>query len=468
MTFYGPIRHFALCAALCLFSALPAHAQSIIRDTEIEADMAEWFKPIFEAAGMSPDQVNIILVQDDQINAFVAGGNNIFFYTGLLQKTENPGEVIGVMAHELGHITGGHLIRGREAMESASYESLLGMILGGAAAIASGDGGAAVTIGAAGSSMAQRSFLKYSRAFESSADQAALRFMGSAHINPTGMESFMHKLEDQELRPTDQQSEYVQSHPLTRDRVETIAQRVSQSPDKDKPYPAEWVKEHKMMLAKLSGFITPQQVAWNYDDRDNSRESVTARAIAAYRTNDVAKALKLSDQLLAMEPNNPYFLELKGQMLMDFSRVKEAVPYYEKAIALKPDAGLIRTSLAHAQIETAGNDNAKLQKAVQNLNLALKTEPRSTAIHRFLATAYGRMGDEPRARLHLAEEALLQRKYSYAKSQALAAQKDLKTGSADWIRAGDILNNISYEKGLRDRDDNDDDDGEEKEKGRRS
>lgn len=453
MKFYRLIRFFALSALCAMLWTAPAAAQTIIRDTEIEADMAEWFAPVFKAAGMSPDQVNIIIVQDDQINAFVAGGSNIFFFTGLLQKTENPGEVIGVMAHELGHITGGHLIRGREAMEQASYESILGMILGGAATLATGDGGAMATIGAGANSMAQRRFLKHTRAFESSADQAALKFLGAAHLNPTGLETFMHKLEGQELRPESQQSEYVRSHPLTRDRIATIEARVEQSPDKDKAYPDEWNKQHRMMLAKLRGYITPQQVVWTYDDRDNSRESVTARTIAAYRTNDVAKALKLSDQMLAMEPNNPYFLELRGQMLMDFGRVAEAASYYEKAVAQKPDAALIRTALAHAQIETAGNDKSKLQKAVQNLTFAQEKEPKSTRVHRLLATAYGRMGDEPRAKLHLAEEALLQRKYDYAKNQAVAAQKGLKSGSADWIRAGDILNYITYEKDRKGGDD---------------
>lgn len=434
---------FSAGLALVLLGAAPsAFAQTVIRDTEIEEDMAEWFAPIFKAAGMSPDQVNIILVQDDQINAFVAGGSNIFFYTGLLQKTQGPAEVIGVMAHELGHITGGHLIRGREAMEQASYESILGMILGVGAAIATGDGGAAATIGTGASSMAQRKFLRYSRTFEASADQAALRYMDSAGMDPAGLENFLKKLEGQELRPESQQSEYVRSHPLTRDRVQTVIARAESSSNKGKPVPAAWERQHKMMLAKLMGFVTPQQVAWTYDDRDNSRESVTARAVAAYRTNDVARALKLSDQLLAMEPQNPYFLELKGQMLVDFGRLAEAIPYYEKAVALKPGAGLIRTALAHAQIETAGNDPAKLKKAIGNLDAALKSEPRSTRIHRLLATAWGRSGDESRAKLHLAEEALLQRRRDYAKSLAQQAKAGLKSGSADWIRANDILNYI--------------------------
>jgi predicted Zn-dependent protease len=441
-------RIFLLALLLALLPA-QANAQVLIRDTEIEAYMQEWLKPVFAAANMSPDQVKIIIVQDDQINAFVAGGSNIFLYTGLLMKTDNPGEVIGVASHELGHITGGHLIRGREAMEQASYESILGMILGGAAAIATGDGSAIGAIGAGASSMAQRKFLTYSRAFESSADQAAMKFMDGAMLNPSGLESFMHKLEDQELMSSDRQSQYVRTHPLTRDRIDSINSRVAQSPYKDKPYPATWDAQHKIMIAKLTGFIRPGQVAWTYDDRDNSLPSLTARAIGAYRTNDVARALKLGDQLIAAAPN-AYNYELKGQMLMDFGRVKEAIPFYEKAVAQKPDAGLIRLALAHAQIETAGNNNAQLQKAIDHLKVALKTEPRSSRAHRLLATAYGRMGDESRAKLHLAEEATLQGKYSYAREQATGALKGLKSGSSDWIRANDILSYVQTQKGAND------------------
>lgn len=444
-------RSFRFFLGLMLLAALlptPAQAQTVIRDTEIEAYMQEWLSPVFAAAGMSPDQVKIIIVQDDKINAFVAGGSNIFLYTGLLMKTDNAGEVIGVASHELGHIAGGHLIRGREAMEQASYESILGMILGVGAAIATGDGGAAGAVSTAGNSMATRRFLTYSRAFEASADQAALTYMNKAQINPTGLESFMHKLEGEELLASDRQSEYVQTHPLTRTRIESIATRVAQSPYKTKPYPAKWDEEHKIMIAKLVGFIRPGQVAWTYDDRDNSIPSLTARAIGAYRTNDVQRALKLADQLIAADPN-AYNYELKGQMLKDFGRVKESVPFYEKAIAKKPDAGLIRLALAHAQVETAGNNAALLQKAIDNLKIVLKTEPKSTLAHRMLATAYGRMGDESRAKLHLAEEATLQGKYSYAKEQATSALKGLKSGSADWIRANDLLNYVQTQKDRR-------------------
>lgn len=423
-----------------------ANAQIVIRDTEIESYMAEWFAPIFKAADMSPDQVKIILVQDSQTNAFVAGGANIFFYTGLLEKTENVDEVIGVMAHELGHISGGHIIRAREAMENASYESLLGAIVGVGAAVIAGDPAAAGVIGAGGAGMAQRGFLKTARTFESSADQFGISKMEKAGFSPQGLATFLDKLASQELLPASQQSPYVRTHPLTRDRVETVDAAVARSALKDKAMPAEWTEQHKRMKAKLIGYITPQQVAWVYDDRDHGIAADTARAVAAYRQNQVADALKRADALIAREPNNPYFHELKGQMLKDFGRLSESIPSYEKALSIKPDAALIRADLAHVIIETSGQDTAKLEKALGYLDTALLKEPRSGRIHRLMATAYGRMGNDPLARLHLAEEAYLQRNIPYAKQQVEVALKGLKPGSREYLRAQDLLTALENEK----------------------
>lgn len=439
-------RLFVFVLLLIGTAVQPARAQSIIRDTEIEDYMKGWFEPVFNAAGMNGDQVNVIIVDDPAVNAFVAGGANIFLYTGLIQKTENPGELIGVVSHELGHIAGGHLIRGREAMENASYESILSAIVGVGAAVASGNAGAAAAIGTGGASMAQRRMLATSRTYESSADQAALRFLNKAGINPTGLKTFMEKLEDEEFRPSSQQSEYVQTHPMTRNRIDAIEGGVSQSTSRDKPLPAAWSEQHARMKAKLLGFMQPGQVAWTYDDLDHSIPSLYARTIAAYRQNRVKEALALSDKLIAAEPKNPYFHEIKGQMLVDFGRVAEGIAPYEKALALDPNAALIRIELAHAQIETAGNDAGKLRKAIDNLQRAQRAEPRSTQVHRLMATAYGRMGNEPAARLHLAEEAILQGRKDYAKSHADYAVANLPKGSADRLRAQDILSFIALNK----------------------
>lgn len=439
----APITRYITLISLLVLTVFcintPANAQTIIRDSEIESYLSEWFAPIFQANNLSSSQVKIIMVQDDDINAFVAGGSNIFFFTGLIEKTENPGELIGVMAHELGHISGGHLVRGREAMEQASYESILGTIIGVGAAVASGNGGAAAAGSMASNSMAQRRFLSKSRTFEASADQAAVTSMNRSDMNPQGLLTFMQKLEGQELLPASQQSEYIQSHPLTGNRINSIQAGVDKSANKDKNFPPKWIEQHARLKAKLMGYIHPEQVAWRYDDKDQSVPARYARAVANYRNNKIDAALSQINSLITAEPNNPYFYELKGQMLIDFGRVKQGIEPLQKAVNLSPNDGLIRISLAHAQIEsTSGNDKI-LDSAIENLKIALQKEPKSTQIHRLLATAYGRQNKDAYARLHLAEEALLQNNLPYAKQQAGIALKALPAKSAASLRANDII-----------------------------
>ena len=301
-----------------------AAAQTVIRDTEIEQSMKAWFAPIFEAAQIDQDIVDIVIVQDPQINAFVAGGANIFFYTGLLQKTDGPGEVIGIMAHELGHISGSHLTRAQEALRNASRESLLGILLGIGAAAVTGEGGAAAAIGTGTRSVAERRFLATSRAYEASADQAALKTMHDAKMSTKGFLTFLQKLESEEFLPSSQQSEYVRTHPLTSNRIERVARQVEESPYKDKAFPKIWREQHARMNAKLVAFISPEQVPWIYDDQDTGIPAQYARAIAAYRQSKSKEALSLIDKLIAQEPQNPFFHELKGQALFEFGRRKES------------------------------------------------------------------------------------------------------------------------------------------------
>jgi predicted Zn-dependent protease len=447
----------AIMAMAAPFMLPTAHAQgapTVIRDSEIEAILQDWTSPLVAAAGLEPGSVNFIIVQDSDINAFVAGGANIFIYTGLIEKTKNPGELIGVIAHELGHIRGGHLIRTREAMENASYESILGMVLGVGAAILSGDGGAAAAVSTGAQAQAMRRFLSFSRAQESSADQSALDEFNQAQMNPEGFMSFMQTLESQELLPASQQSAYMRSHPMTRDRIAAIESGVNKSPYKNKPLPAEWDEQHARFLAKLIGFISPGKVAWEYDDRDQSLHARYARTIAAYRESRVDQSLKMMDQLLAEEPNNPYFHELKGQMLMDYGRLDAAETSLRRAVELAPKAPLIRILYAHTLIENSrnGQNKADVTEAISQLNRAQRDESRSPRIHRLLATAYGYLGQESEAQLHLAEEAVLQRRYKDAKRLAQTASGAMKHGSRSWLRAQDILSYISTVEKNKDKD----------------
>lgn len=432
---------------LTTLHAIPVSAQSLIRDTEIETTLREWGTPIFKAAELNPEAVKIILIQNNAINAFVAGGSNIFFYTGLLEKTDGPGEVIGVLAHETGHITGGHLIRTRDALERASYESIIGTILGIGAAVLSGDSGAAVAVSSGSTTLAQRRFLAHSRIQESSADQAALTFFEKAKLNPTGLSTFMDKLKAETLIPESQQSEYIRTHPLVDNRVEALQARIQESPYTGTALSKKWQEQHARMKAKLIGFIHPNQIPWVYDDNDKSVAADYARAIAAYRENKVEEAIKRIDDLIEREPKNPYFHELKGQMLLDFSRVSDAAFAYAQALQILPNAPLIQIAYAHALIESAKNDEPKyLNEAIKNLESALRQEPRTSRAHRFLATAYGRLGQESAAKIHLAEEAVLQRRISYAREHANAVLAQENEGSLLWLKAKDILSFIETMK----------------------
>lgn len=435
----------ALVTAVLFTGAVRAQgvaAPVVLRDAETEDILKEWAKPVILSAGLDPAAIRIILVQDKAVNAFVAGGPNIFIYTGLLLKAENPAEILGVIAHELGHISGGHLVRLRGASENASYESILGTALGIGAAILTGEGRIGAAVAAGSQATALNRLLAFSRVQESSADQAALTALDAACLSAGGLLSFMQKLEADEFLPAEQQTAWARTHPLARDRVEALRAGYERARCHGKPLPTEWQDQYERLRAKLLGFLSPERVAWDYRDTDKSIPADYARAVAAWRQNRVADALRLIDGLIVREPDNPFFLELKGQMLTDFGRVAESVPAYRRASELYPLSGLIRAAYAHSLIETAGQNIAQLDEAITQLERAARDDPRSARPWRLLATAWGRKGDEPMARLFLAEEALSGRRIDDARRHAEAALNGLPAGGTAQRRAQDILSFI--------------------------
>ena len=420
-----------------------ADAQSIIRDTEIELTLNSFLKPVLEQASINGRKVDIKIVDSMDINAFVAGGHNIFFYTGLLLETENPEELIGVMAHETSHISLGHLIRLREAMEHASAQSVLASVLGIMAAIGTGKPEAAAAVSMGGQSMAMRQFLSHTRIQESSADQSAVKYLQSIHVPLTGMLSFMQKLESQELLPSSQQSKYIRTHPLTQDRISFLEHAVETMKVSDSQVPAIWNEWHKRMQAKLTGFLFPDKALRLKGD---SIASIYARSIAYYRKNEIKKSLSLLELLLEKEPDNPYFYELKAQVLLESGRVSESIPFYKRAVSLLPEAGLIRVSLAHALLEAHPKKEKEFLEIITHLKTAEKTENRSPRLQRLLATAYGRIDKEGLSRVHLAEEALLQNRLQDANKQAHLALGHLEEGSASWLRVHDLLRAMAVQQ----------------------
>lgn len=432
-----PFRRLAVIvavAALLLAPPAPAQAQGlqIIRDDEIEQTLRAFARPILEQAGLSPATVRLVLIQDPTLNAFVAGGQNIFFHTGLLLQVKTPAELEGVIAHESGHIASGHLARSRIEMDNLTTQALIGQILGFAIAIGAKSGDAAMAATSATQSVALRAMLRHSRIQESAADQAGVRFLQDAGLPVDGFMTFMQQLAAQELLPESQQSEYVRTHPVSQDRVDFLRSVVDTNPGRGR-IPAGWDARLARLQTKLEAYLTPDRALLRRGDDTTTRYG---RTIAYYRKGDFPKALALADTLIKDEADNPYFHELKGQMLFESGKVNEALAPYAKAAQLAPEAGLIAAAYGHALLEARP---ARLDEAVRQLQRALSIEPKQAMTHQLLAIAYGRQGKEGLSRLHLAERSLLQGKYKDARTEANLALNALPASGASRQRALDIL-----------------------------
>ena len=450
-----------LIAAFVLLWALlvtgPVHAQdasrtSYIRDAEIENTIRTFVTPIFEAAGLPPNDIRIIIIDDKRLNAFVAGGLNIFINSGLIQRVESPNQLIGVIAHETGHIAGGHLARMQEEMKGLSTQAIIGMVLGAAAAVATGKAGALMAGNAAGMQAAERNFLSYSRTQESAADQAGLRFLEATHQSARGLADFLDVLADQELLSVGRQDPYLRTHPITRDRVEAVHAFADRSKWKDAPDPPAFIAAHARMRAKLDGYMEPRLALSKYRESDKGVPARYARAIAYYRLLEIPKALQLLEGLIAEFPQDPYFHELRGQILFENGRVPEAVTSYETAVRLLPDAALIRRDYARAEMETG--DPGRLKHAIRDLEQVVRQESDDSGAWRLLGTAYGKDDQIGMASLALAQAAIIRGERREARAHAERAQRLLPHGSPAWLRAEDIR--IASR---RDRDGNDNPDG---------
>ena len=428
-----------LLSLVLIFATLPslAHAQglSIIRDTEIERTLDKWVEPILSQAGLSNDQVNIALVNSGDVNAFVAGGSNIFIYSGLIQTAEYPEEILGVIAHEVGHITGGHLIASRRAMEKASYQSMLAMVLGVGAAIATGDGGAASAISIGGSGLAQRGFYGHSRIQESAADQAGLKYLAGTDINPQGIVSFLGKLEGQELLPASQQSEYMRTHPLTRNRIDTMRVAVQNLSNNNPLGVSDKQADFDFIKAKLMAFREPQMVSRYYDANSDKDVDLYANGIMQYQKKNFDESISIFDRLINQNPKNPYFIEMKAQTLRDAGRLSESEVAYKKTLSMMTgDAPLIQNALAHVMIE-----QQKSGADIEDLLLSsIQSDSRDSEAYRLMATLKGRKGLEAEAQYYMAERATLNGRKSEARRLLALSLNGEKLPPALKIKANDL------------------------------
>lgn len=414
-----------------------ASALSLIRDSEIETTIRTFSTPLFEAGGLNPDSVRIYLVADDQLNAFVAGGMNMFLNTGLLRRADNANQLIGVIAHETGHITGGHLTQLSQRLRTASSTAMVSTILGILAGVATGSGEAGAAIIQGGQGLAMDSLLGFSRAQESAADQTALLLLDRTGQSSRGMRDFLRKLEDQELMPPSRQDAYLRTHPLTRDRIEHVESHLSRSPLADAPDPPHFETLFKRMQAKLQGFMdSPTRTLSRIPEDAPGIEARYTRAIALFRLGEIDRALPVIETLIAEESDNPYFHELKGQMLFEHGRIADALEPYQNAMERAPDAPLIRLALARVQI--ALDDRNLLEPAIRNLLRVTAQESDNAFAWDQLAVAYGRDEQFGLSALASAEAAMARGLPGEALDHVTRGERRIQEGSPGWLRLQDI------------------------------
>jgi predicted Zn-dependent protease len=445
------LRAVAVATALAVAAAGgPARAQSpdglpIIRDAEIEQLLRDYTAPILRAAGLAQQNVHIVIINNRAFNAFVVDGRRIFINVGALMDANTPNEIIGVLAHESGHIAGGHLARMREELAKAQTAAIISLLAGVGATIAgarAGPNSGAANIGMAAlqapQSVIQRTLLSYVRAQEEQADKAGVKFLTATGQSPKGMYDTFKRFADKIEFQTRFIDPYLQTHPMPKERMEALAEIAKSSPYWSKKDPPELQLRHDMMRAKLSGFIErPDTVMRRYPLSDTSLPARYARAISTYRYGDLHAAVAQIDGLIQAQPNNPYFYELKGQALLENGHAAEAVGPLRHAAALAPDATLIRVMLGQALVAT--NQPKAAEEAIPLLRTAVAREPDMADGYSQLAMAYGRKGDLAEADLAGAEAAFARGDYRTARDLATRAKAHFPTGSPGWVRADDIV-----------------------------
>lgn len=430
------LRAAAIAIASLALVAKPVMAQQILRDAETEAFMADMSGPLVSAAGMEPRNVQVLVLNDPEINAFVAGGQYVWVHSGLIAAADNVNQLQGVVAHELGHIEGGHIIRSSEGMKAATGITLLSLVLG-AAAIAAGGAEAGMGILGMGQQAAMGKFLAFSRVQESSADLAGARYLSKAGLSGKGSLEFFKKLQNQEYRlAIPQEDSYGRTHPLSGERINVLREVYTVDPAWDKPIDPKLEARFERIKAKLVGFVSePTQTLIKYPESDQSLPAHYARAYAWHKSAYPDKAIAEVNALLAAQPHDPYFLELKGQVLLESGRPADAIPPLREAVQLTQQP-LIATMLGHALIAT--EDDKNFAEAEQVLRNAVARDRENPFAWYQLGVVYERRGDTPRAALATAERYALMGQDQMALRSADAAMQALKPGTVDYLRAQDI------------------------------
>ena len=423
--------------AMAVSAAPAAHAQSVIRDAEIESTIRSYWDPILRAADIDPANTELVILQDFSINAFVTNSHTMFIHTGLITAVETPNELKGVIAHETGHMAGMHVSQSREAMSRASRPAMLSIGLG-ILAIAAGAPSAGAALIAGSQQFAYANFVQFTQAQESKADQAAATLLEASGQSGQGLLDFANRqFRYNEMRSASRVPPWMRTHPLWSDRIQALRQRVGEGAHLavvDRP---EELASLKLIQAKLFGYVErPSRTFIKYPDTDTSAAARYARSIAAMQASDFPRADREAASLTREFPANPYYHELVGEILLNSGRVVESIPHQRRALELKPDSALLQVNLGRAL--AAVKTDASNDEAITVLQAATRIEPDNATAWFELSQAYDRKGDEGMARLASAELRFAVGDYAAARSFAERAKERLSRETPSWRRAADI------------------------------
>jgi predicted Zn-dependent protease len=443
----------AVIAAVALASApmSPALAQSAkgpptIRDTEAEQLLRDYTRPILRVAGLEKQNIQVVIINESAFNAFVADGHRIFVNYGAIMQSETPNQLIGVLAHETGHLAGGHLAKMHEQIAQAQTQMIIAMLLGAGALVAGARGGnsnsglsnaGAAAIAGPGE-MIRRNLISYVRQQEENADRAGVKFLTATAQSPKGMYDTFKRFTNDSLFSAHGADPYLQSHPMPAERVAALEELARSSPYWDKKDDPALQLRHDMVRAKISAFMERQDTVYRrYPMSNDSLPARYAHAITTYLHGDLRSALTQIDGLIQLQPNNPYFYELRGQALLEGGKPAEAIIPLRKAVALSNNAPLIEMLLGQALV---GTDNkAYTEEAIRILRAAVARETEAPLGYMQLAMAYGRKGDYAEADLASAQAAFLRGDNKTARELAARAKTRFAIGTPGWVKADDIV-----------------------------
>ena len=404
---------------LFLFLTQKSWAISLIRDSEIEDFLREITNPILQVSGLKEENIRIFVVNDPSLNAFVSGGQNIFINTGLITKYQNPDVLIGVIAHEVGHIAGGHLARGSEAFSQVGNLALAGYLAGIAAAAINPDAGMALLLGA--NQVATRTALKFTRSQEEAADNLALKYLAQNNISANGLVQLLSYFNEEDLAYDGKIDEYARTHPVSKNRINFIknqAKKFKTNQDQKRQ------KKLQRIIVKLEAFLgDPDKIIKEYSGmKDND---IYARAIALHKKGESVKALKLLDGLIKKSVRDNYLWELKAQILFESGQINDAIIFYKKTLDLNPKNDLARVAMAGAIISLEKSDGDLIRFAIKNLEQVKDREKENAQIYQNLYKGYNKIGDKGRAYLFLSELNLLRGEFEKVKKYAKLAKENL-------------------------------------------